>query len=48
MKILDNEGETIVNLTDVKDEAHLQNLFAKEDEVLTEVMFDTPFFGTSL
>ena len=48
MKILDNEGELIVNLTDVKDEAHLQNLFAKEDEALTEVMFDTPFFGMSL
>jgi hypothetical protein len=48
MKILDGEGEVIVNLTDVKDEAHLQSLFDKEDQTLTEVMFDTPLFAMSL
>ena len=48
MKILDNEAETIVNLTDVKDEQHLQTLLDKEDTELTEVMFDTPFFAMSL
>lgn len=48
MKILDNEAETIINLTDVKDEDHLQLLFAQEDEGLTDVLFDTPFFGMSL
>lgn len=48
MKILDNEAETIVNLTDVKDEQHLQTLLDKEDAELTEVMFDTPFFAMSL
>jgi hypothetical protein len=48
MKILDNEGELIVNLTDVKDEQHLQTLLDKEDNELTEVMFDTPFFAMSL
>jgi hypothetical protein len=48
MKILDNEGEVIINLTDVKDEAQLQSLFSKEDQTLTEIMFDTPFFGMSL
>ena len=48
MKILDNEAETIVNLTDVKDEQHLQTLLDKEDTELTDVMFDTPFFAMSL
>jgi hypothetical protein len=48
MKIFDNEAETIINLTDVKDEDHLQRLFAEEDEGLTDVLFDTPFFGMSL
>ena len=48
MKILENEGESIVNLTDVKDEQHLQTLLDKEDTELTEVMFDTPFFAMSL
>jgi len=48
MQILDNEGELIVNLTDVKDEQHLQTLLDKEDTELTEVMFDTPFFAMSL
>ena len=48
MKILDNEGELIVNLTDVKDEQHLQSLLDQEDAQLTEVMYDTPFFAMSL
>ena len=48
MKILDNEGELIVNLTDVKDEQHLQSLLDQEDTELTEVMYDTPFFAMSL
>jgi len=48
MKILDNEAETIVNLTDVKDEQHLQTLLDKEDTELTEVMYETPFFAMSL
>ena len=48
MLILDNEAETIINLTDVKNEDHLQTLFAQEDEGLTDVLFDTPFFGMSL
>ncbi len=48
MKILDNEGELIVNLTDIKDEQHLQTLLDKEDAELTEVMYDTPFFAMSL
>jgi len=48
MKILDNEGEQIVNLTDVKDEQHLQSLLDQEDTELTEVMYDTPFFAMSL
>lgn len=48
MKILDNEAETIVNLTDVKDEQDLQSLLDQEDTELTEVMFDTPFFAMSL
>ena len=41
MLILDNEGETIINLTDVKNEDHLQSLFAQEDEGLTDVLFDS-------
>ena len=48
MKILDNEGELIVNLTDVKDEQHLQSLLDQEDTELTEVMYDTPYFAMSL
>ena len=48
MKILDNEGELIVNLTDVKDEQHLQSLLDQEDTELTEVMYDIPFFAMSL
>ena len=48
MKILDNEGELIVNLTDVKDEQHLQSLLDQEDTELTDVMYDTPFFAMSL
>jgi hypothetical protein len=48
MRILDNEGELIVNLTNVKDEQHLQSLLDQEDTELTEVMYDTPFFAMSL
>ena len=48
MKILDNEGEIIVNLTDVKDEQHLQSLLDQEDAELTEIMYETPFFAMSL
>ena len=48
MKILDNEAETIINLTDVTNEDHLKSLLAKEDEGLTDIFFDIPFFGMSL
>ena len=48
MKILDQEGEIIVNLTDVKNEEELQSLLNNEDPNLTDIMFDSPLFAVSL
>jgi hypothetical protein len=48
VKVLDQEGEIIVNLTDVKNEEELQSLLNNEDPNLTDIMFDSPLFAVSL
>ena len=45
MRILDNEGELVVELTDVVNKADLDARLEKEDQQLMDVLYDTPFFA---
>ena len=45
IKILDNEGELVVPLTNVHSKAELQARLDKEDQSLMDVLYDTPYFA---
>ena len=45
IKILDNEGEVVIVLTDVANKADLKSRLDSEDQSKMDILYDTPFFA---